>query len=215
MIRRKPSSTVIAMIFHFAYVRFLMSLKRHICEIAGFVGTQFAEKYSLGLVVIHLKEIYQNWSWKFLFQAHHVFLKQDFGSEDFAANNARRFLHSMCVSHMVEERSPRWTGFRTHLTIKKLSLASHSMDISAMHSIATLRLKFLATELTNRRSLEDIQAITRDFLSRACRVVSGIVEELVDRVTFQAIADFSTHLAFDFLNACLLIAQSPMTLELI
>lgn len=146
---------------------------------------------------------------------HHVFLQQYFSPKDLPANITRRFLHSMCVSHVIKERSPRRTCFGAHLTLENFTLAPNTMNIPAMHSITALRLKFLAAELTNSRAFEDIQSVARNLFARACRVIPGLMEELVNCVTLQTVADFPANLTFDLLTACLLIAQPSMTLELI
>lgn len=89
------------------------------------------------------------------------------------------------------------------------------MNIPAMHSITALRLKFLAAELTDSRAFKDIQAVACNLFARACRVVPGLMEELVNRVTLQTVADLPANLTLDLLTACLLITQPSMTLELI
>lgn len=93
-----------------------------------------------------------------------MFFQQNFSSINFSTNVARTFLHSMGVSHMVEEGSLGGTCFRAHFAaIARLRL-TNSMDIPT----------------TNRNSSCRIQAFADDLFARAGGIVSCLVEYFVN-----------------------------------
>jgi hypothetical protein len=64
-------------------------------------------------------------------------------------------------------------------------------------------------------TLARVQSLTRYLLSRTRREVPRVVEELVDRVSLQVVADFLANLALDRLILRVLVALPPMLLELV
>lgn len=111
-----------ALVVSRADVAFLVPLQRNIREVAGFVWTQLAHVRSLGFVVVH-----------------HVLLQQHLRSEYFAADVARRFLDSVGVSHVVEERSLGRADFRAYVAVEGLAFSlSYPVDVSFVHSIANV-----------------------------------------------------------------------------